>query len=193
MCTKKKKQLVFEDEEVKQNFHVFCGKVQALFAQYPRSRHVVFSQSDTRMMYILYFCKIHELLVYRSHKCHLCIIYDKEKIITMDINTRLPSNNIRSYMKHAELNAVLNLLKITPCPPPQSYGMFIIRFNRGSVLNGSSPCYFCARFLKKHLSYFHSIGFTNEQEQLTILSPDEFKNTDFSHKTQRFKFLMEKK
>lgn len=187
---KKKQQLSFDDHTIKKNFESFRQKIQTLFSQNPRSRHVVFTPANLRMMYILYLSKIHESSLYKNHQCHLCIIYDREDIITMDINTRYPSNDIvKSFMKHAEVNALLNLRKINTTPNG-SHGLFITRFSKTSILNYSNPCFFCARFIKKNLAYFHSISFTDSNEQLIVMTPDEFKNTDFHHKSQRYKNLV---
>lgn len=190
--SQKKKKVIFEDDNIKKNFEKFCQKIQRLFSQYQRSRHVVFTQSNIRMMYILYLCKIHESMTYKNHHCHLCIIYDRENIITMDINTRYPSNDIiKSYMKHAEINAILNLKKTTPTAiPNQNYGIFITRFSKTSILNFSDPCFFCARFIKKHIHYFHSISFTDTNEKMIVMPAEEFKNKEFHHKTQRYKGLI---
>lgn len=186
----KKKQLDYDDHNVKKNFEKLCQKIQTLFAENPRSRHVVFTPANLRMMYILYLCKIHECSMYKNHQSHLCIIYDRENIITMDINTRYPSNDIfKSFMKHAEINAILNLRKIN-VNANGSYGLFITRFSKTSVLNYSNPCFFCARFIKKNIDYFHSISFTDGNEQLINMTPEEFKKTEFHHKTQRYKNLV---
>lgn len=188
MSHEKKNKVIFEDDNVKKNFEKFCQKVQWLFSQYHRSRHVVFTPSNIRMMYILYLSKIHECTMYKNHQCHLCIIYDRENIVTMDINTRYPSNDIvKSYMKHAEINAILNLIKTNTQISNQTYGIFITRFSKTSILNYSNPCFFCARFIKKYLHYFHSISFTDANEKMVVLSPEEFKNKEFHHKTQRYK------
>lgn len=185
-----KKKPIYDDHDVKKNFENFHQKIQTLFSENPRSRHVVFTPTDLRMMYILYLSKIHESSFYKNHQCHLCIIYDRQDIITMDINTRYPSHDlVKSFMKHAEVNALLNLRKINPSPNG-SYGLFITRFSKTSILNYSNPCFFCARFIKKNLSYFHSISFTDGNEQLIVMSPDEFKNTEFHHKTQRYKNIL---
>ena len=179
----------FEDDQIKKNFETFCQKIQHLFSQYPRSRHVVFTPVNIRMMYILYVCKIHERTLYKNHHCHMCIIYDKENIIAMDINTRYPAHDVvKSYMKHAEVNAILSLIKTNPVPN-QNYGMFITRFSKTSILNSSSPCFFCARFIKKHIQYFHSISFTDPNERLVVLLPEEFKGNEFQHKSQRYRRL----
>lgn len=178
----------FEDESIKQNFEKFCEKIQKLFSQYPKSRHVVFTPANIRMMYILYICKIHERTIYKNHHCHMCIIYDKENIISMDINTRYPSNDIiKSYMKHAEVNAILNMKKTNATAPNYSYGLFITRFSKTSILNYSNPCFFCARFIKKHIQYFHTISFTDANEKMIVLSPEEFKESGTQHKSQRFR------
>lgn len=183
-----KKQISYEDDTIKKNFENFHQKIQTLFSENPRSRHVVFTPANLRMMYILYLCKIHECSIYKNHQCHLCIIYDRENIITMDINTRYPSNDIvKSFMKHAEINAILNLRKTNVTNNTNGYGLFITRFSKTSILNYSNPCFFCARFIKKNLYYFHSISFTDSNEQLIVMTPEEFKNTDFHHKTQRYK------
>lgn len=182
----KKRKIGYDDMDVKRNFENFCQKIQKLFSQYHRSRHVIFTPANIRTMYILYLCKMHECSIYKNHQCHLCIIYDKENIVTMDINTRYPSNDIKSFMKHAEINALLNLRKTNINVNPQTYGMFITRFSKTAILNYSNPCFFCARLIKKNLCYFHSITFTNVDEQLVVLTPDEFKNTEFHHKTQRY-------
>jgi len=185
-----KKKIIFEDDNVKKNFEKFCQKIQRLFSQYHRSRHVVFTPSNIRMMYILYLSKIHECTMYKNHQCHLCIIYDRENIITMDINTRYPSNDVKSYMKHAEINAILNLKKTNTQITNQTCGIFITRFSKTSILNYSDPCFFCARFIKKYIHYFHSISFTDVNEKLIVISHEEFKNKEFQHKTQRYKGLM---
>lgn len=182
-----KRVVAYHDDDTKKYFEIFCQKVQQLFSQYPRSRHVVFTPVDVRMMYILFLCKMHETYLFKNHQCHFCIIYDKENIISMDINTRFCSHDVvKSFMKHAETNAILQLVK-SNVAPIQSLGIFITRFSKTSLLNDSRPCFFCARFIKKHLSYFHSICFTDQNEQLVVMTPEEFKNTEFSHKTQRFR------
>lgn len=175
----------------RQHFELLVSKIQTIFSGYQKTRNVVFTTSDERMMYVLYMCSVYESMLYHNHKCHLCIIYDKEKIVAMDINTRYSNEDMsKTYMKHAEMNAIMTLLKTQPTN--QSYGIFITRFTKTSVLNYSTPCFFCARFIKKHLRYFHSVCFTNENEQLVVLTPDEFLNTNFSHTTQRFKRLISK-
>ena len=185
-----KKKVSYEDDKIKHRFEIFCQKIQMLFSQYHRSRHVVFTPTNIRMMYILYLSKIHELRLYKNHQCHFCIIYDRESIVAMDINTRYPSHDIvKSYMKHAEINAILSMKKINPMPMAQ-YGIFITRFSKTSILNNSNPCFFCARFIKKHLAYFHSIAFTDANETMVILSPDEFLTKEFQHKTQRYKHVI---
>jgi len=192
MIHEKKKTIIFEDDKVRLNFEKFRQKIQALFSQYARSRHVVFTPSNIRMMYILYLSKIHECTLYKNHHCHLCIIYDRDSIIAMDINTRYPSPDmVKSYMKHAEINAILTMKKSTTSNAvvPQ-HGIFITRFSKTSVLNSSNPCFFCARFIKKHIHYFHSISFTDTDEKMVILSPDEFLRKEFHHKTQRYKGLV---
>lgn len=175
----------------RQHFERLLSKIQTLFSGNQKARNVVFTPSDERMMYVLYMCGVHESMLYHNHKCHLCIIYDKEKIVAMDINTRYPNEDTsKTYMKHAEMNAIMTLIKTQPTNPTTLYGIFITRFTKTSILNHSTPCFFCARFIKKHLRYFHSVCFTNENEQLVVLTPDEFQDTDFSHTTQRFKRLI---
>ena len=187
---KQKKKVVLEEDKLKYHFETFCRKIQMFFSQYHRSRHVVFTPTNLRMMYILYVSKIHECSVYKNHHCHLCIIYDRNKIVAMDINTRYPSpDRVRSYMKHAEINAILTMKKATTAPSTQM-GIFITRFSKTSVLNSSIPCFFCARFIKKHIHYFHSVCFTDADENMVVLSPDEFIQKEFHHKTQRYKGLL---
>jgi tRNA(Arg) A34 adenosine deaminase TadA len=188
-----KKKAVFEDDNIKHHFNTFCQKIQGLFSEYHRSRHVVFTPVNLRMMYILYLSKIHECRLYKNHHCHLCIIYDRDSIIAMDINTRYPSPDmIKSYMKHAEINAILTMKKTTnsTAVPLAQLGIFITRFSKTSVLNSSNPCFFCARFIKKHIHYFHSISFTDADENMVVMSSDEFIQTEFQHKTQRYKGLI---
>lgn len=189
---KNKQQNIFGDDNVRKNFETLCQKIQRLFLQYHRSRHVIFTPTDIRMMYILYLAQVHECGIHRNHHCHLCIIYDRENILAMDINTRYPSNDIvRSYMKHAEINAILTLKKTINTPiVSQSYGLFITRFSKTSLLNYSNPCFFCARFIKKHLQYFHSVSFTDTDEKMIVLSHNDFKHTEFHHKSQRYKGLI---
>lgn len=185
-----KKQIIFRDDNLKHNFETFCHKIQSLLSQYHRSRHVVFTQTNLRMMYILYVSKIHECTMYRNHYCHFCIVYDRENIVAMDVNTRFPSPDmIKSYMKHAEINAILTMKRITAMPLSQ-YGLFITRFSKTSILNCSTPCFFCARFIKKHIQYFHSIAFTDQHENMIVLSSDEFLQKEFHHKTQRYKGII---
>ena len=185
-------QHVRKQKHIQQHFELFRSKIQKLFSQYQKTRNVVFTTSDERMMYVLYMCGIHELMLYHNHKSHLCIIYDKEKIIAMDINTRYSNEDMtKTYMKHAEMNAILSFLKTQPTQQ-QSYGIFITRFTKTSILNYSNPCFFCARFIKKHLRYFHSVCFTNENELLIVMNQDEFHHTDFSHTTHRYKRLIKK-
>lgn len=189
---KKSNNVLLEDTELKNNFEKFRHKIQKLFSGYSRSRHVMFTAANIRMMYILYVCKIHESCLYKNHQCHLCIVYDRENIVAIDINTRYQTNDAaRTYMKHAEVNAVLQLIRNnTPLPVPQSYGIFITRFTKTSLLNYSQPCFFCARFIKKHLHYFHSISYTDANEELVVLTPDDFLQKQIHHKTQRFKKLI---
>jgi len=186
-----KKKVVFENDKIKHYFETFCQKIQQLFSEYHRSRHVVFTPANVRMMYILYLSKIHECSLYKNHHCHLCIIYDRDKIVAMDINTRYPSPDIiKSYMKHAEINAILTMKKTISTVPSTQLGIFITRFSKTSILNSSIPCFFCARFIKKHLHYFHSISFTDADEKMVVLSSDEFHQREFHHKTQRYKGLI---
>ena len=177
------------NKTTRQHFELLLSKIQTLFSGYQKTRNVVFTPSDERMLYVLYMCSVHESMLYHNHKCHLCIIYDKEKIVAMDINTRYSNEDMsKTYMRHAEMNAIMTLIKTQPTN--QCYGIFITRFTKTSKLNHSTPCFFCARFIKKHLHYFHSVCFTNENEQLVVLTPDEFHNTEFCHQTQRFKKLI---
>lgn len=189
LSKKKKNKLSNKTTTTRQHFERLLSKIQTLFSGNQKARNVVFTPSDERMMYVLYMCSVHESMLYHNHKCHLCIIYEKEKIVAMDINTRYSNEDMsKTYMKHAEMNAIMTLLKTQPTH--QSYGIFITRFTKTSILNYSTPCFFCARFIKKHLRYFHSVCFTNENEQLVVLTPETFQNTDFSHTTQRFKRLI---
>ena len=187
-----KKKVSFEDDKLKHHFETFCQKIQALFSQYHRSRHVVFTPANIRMMYILYLSKIHECSLYKNHHCHFCIIYDRDKIVAMDINTRYSSPDIiKSYMKHAEINAILTMKKtISSTVPLTQFGIFITRFSKTSILNSSNPCFFCARFIKKHIHYFHSISFTDANEKMVVMSSDEFYQREFHHKTQRYKGIL---
>lgn len=179
----KHKHNIYKDEMVRSNFDKLVQKIQKLFSVYKRSRHVVFTPANLRMLYILYLCKIQERTQHFNHKCHLCIIYNRHEILTMDVNTRFPSNDIlNSYMKHAEINAIHSLHKLNP--QSRSCGIFITRFNRSSELNYSGPCYYCARSIKKYMGYFHSISYTDAKEELVVLTPSEFKNTEFLHITK---------
>lgn len=178
-----------DHEKGRHYFEKFCQKIQTLFSQYHRSRHVVFTPANLRLMYILYTSKVYECSLYRNHQCHLCIIYDRENIVAMDINTRYPSPDlIKSYMKHAEINAIHTMKNSGP--PAAQYGVFITRFSKTAILNHSPPCFFCARSLRKHIHYFHSISFTNADETMVVLSPNEFLLQEFPHKTQRYKKLI---
>lgn len=179
-----------DHEKVRHSFERFCQKIQTLFSQYHRSRHVVFTPADLRLMYILFLSKVHECTLYKNHHCHLCIIYDREKIVAMDINTRCPSPiPIKGYMKHAEINAILTMKK-SGIHPLAQYGVFTTRFSKTSILNHSPPCFFCARSIRKHIQYFHSISFTDADENMVVLSPNEFLLQEFPHKTQRYKGLL---
>lgn len=178
----------YKDDDTQRNFEVFRQKIQRLFANHHRSRHVIFTQTDIRKMYILYMCSIHESIVYQNHKCHLCIIYDKENIIAMEVNTRFPSQDfVKSFMKHAEINAILTLRKTNTILSHQAHGMFVARFSKTSILNYSLPCFFCARLIKKYLYSFHSISFTDKNEKLIVIPSEEFQLMEFSHKSQRYK------
>lgn len=191
MTHEKKKTINFEDDNVRNNFEMLSHKIQRLFSQYHRSRHVVFTPANIRMLYILYLAQIHERTLHKNHHCHLCIIYDRENVVAMDINTRYPSTDIvKTYMKHAEINAILSMKKTTPFLINQGYGLFITRFSKTSLLNYSTPCFFCARFIKKYIHYFHSISFTDSNEKMVSLSHDEFKNSEFEHKSQRYKGIV---
>jgi len=175
------------DNQTIRHFNRFAEKFQTLFTQYTKSKHVIFTTNDKRTLYILYLSKIHELTIYKNHQCHVCVIYDRENIITMDINTRFPASDpMQSYMKHAEVNAVQNLIRTSSYKCDQTLGLIVVRFSKTGILNYSRPCFFCARFIKKHINYFHSISFSNQDEKLTTLTADEFKLCDFNHKTQRF-------
>lgn len=179
-----------DEERVRQHFRTFCQKIQVLFSQNHRSRHVVFTPANLRQMYILYLSKVYECTMYKNHHCHLCIIYDRENIVAMDINTRYPApERVKSYMKHAEINAILSMKKAGTTPLAQ-YGFFVVRFSKTSVLNSSPPCFFCARSIRKHLHYFHSISYTDADERMVVLSPEQFLQKEFPHKTQRYKGLI---
>lgn len=181
----------YNDKHIQKHFEKFQTKIQMMFSQNHRSRHIIFTQSDIRTLYILYLSKIHEASFYKNHQCHLCIIYDKEKIVSMDINTFFPSDDmVKTYMKHAEINAILNMKKMNTPTTYQGCGMFITRFTKTGVLNYSNPCFFCARFIKKHLYYFHSISFTDKDERIVVLTHNEFKEKSFNHKTQRYKGIV---
>lgn len=181
-----KKKNIYTDEITRSNFDKLVEKIQLLFSRCKRSRHVVFTSANLRMLYILYVSKIQERTQYCNHKCHLCIIYDRQDILAMDINTRPQScDMLNKYMKHAEINAINKIIRVKP--PRKSCGIFVTRFNRHAELNNSDPCYFCTRTIKKHMNYFHTISYTNTTGGLVILTASEYQNKESVHRTRYYK------
>lgn len=174
----------FDDTEM--YFRSFCQKIQHLLSQHRHSRHVIFTHTDVRQLRILYTSQLYECTIYSNHQCHLCIIYGRQDVVAMDINTRWPPNGrMKGFMKHAETNAVRTLLRERTPPAVPAYGMLIVRFVKDATMNNSRPCCFCARLIKKNISYFHSIAYTDKDGGLIVMAPHEFRKIDFHHQTKR--------
>lgn len=172
------------------HFNRLIEKLQNILYNNPRSRHVVLTEDNIRSLYILYLSKIQECTMFKSHQCHLAIIYNRYEIVHMDVNTRFHLRpKEATFTTHAEVNAIKSLIKTFQSPKSQ-FGMFLIRFSKTAILNNSSPCFFCARFIKKHLPYFHSISFTNHDESVTTMIADDFRQHEFRHLSLRYSRLL---
>jgi len=168
---------------------IFVYRIMELFLSHGHLRRLSLSDDNIRHLKHLFYMKEYERQTYKNHQSHLCFIYTKDQILCMEVNHQHRSSQPKhhDWGSHAEVNAIKKFKTISMHEKVSKVGLLVIRFSKTGLFNNSQPCFHCARFIKKHAHFFHTITFTQSSRSLTTLSSQEFVDTNFVHRSQRFR------
>lgn len=150
---------------------ILLNKIQDLFEQHPKLKKIELDNKVRKVIEHRFMIKRLEPKL-KCHQAHVCLIFEKKQCVSVGINNK---------RQHAEVDALRKILYQKDSNQRYRYGMVTFRFSKTGVLNNSSPCIHCSRFLSKYLDLFHSICFSEQGEKLRVLTHDMFRHHCFCH------------